>query len=90
MAMGWEVKIVSRKQALSNEFVRLNQELEEVYQRLNEVRPPKVNPVKVTKETLKEYELLLVRKTQIEKRVREITEEMLEADVEKKERRSKK
>jgi predicted nuclease with TOPRIM domain len=67
---------MTRKEALQNELARLTQELEEVYERLESVRPPNVKPVIATKELLQEYELLLTRKTQIEKRIREINIEM--------------
>ncbi len=67
---------MTRDEELQDELTRLTQELEEVNERLNDVRPPNAKPITATKELLRAYELLLTRKTQIEKRMREISIEI--------------
>ena len=67
---------MTKKEELIHEYANLTEELEEAYKRLDDVRQQYVKPLIVTKELLQEYELLLTRKTQVEKRMREITIEM--------------
>jgi predicted nucleic acid-binding Zn-ribbon protein len=68
-------ELMNKKEALNQEYVRLTEELKEVNTRLDEVRPKDVASI-TSKELLQEYELLLTRKTQIEKRMNEITSEI--------------
>ena len=78
---------MTRKEELRDEFARLALELEEVYERLDVVRPPNVKPINASKELLQAYEILLTHKTQIEKRIREINDKMAQLPREKKRQR---
>jgi hypothetical protein len=66
------------KNELVKEHECLVNELKEVYERLDNMRPKvtDVEPLLLTKESLKEYNLLCNKREQIKKRMRDITREI--------------